>query len=406
MSCSVITKIFKNKAALLSLLFILFSVAVFAQDAAPAADATGVEEVAKPVGKMVLYYVLLGLIGAMAINIIGKILKVTELTFELSGKKKAINWTLINAVLFLAFLVVGMYYAYWEFSYHGKMLLPESASEHGVRTDNLFDITLWITGFVFVVTHILLFGYAFKYRHQDNKTAYFYPHNNKVEIYWTVIPALVLTVLVVFGWRTWTDITSVGRQAKNPIQVELTAEQFRWTARYPGVDNMLGEKNFRLIGGANELGVNLDDTRSKDDMIVREIVLPVNKPVKLIMGAKDVIHSAYMPHFRVQMNCVPGLPTYFYFTPTITTAQMREKLNDFKFDYILLCAKICGAAHYNMQMKVRVVSEPEYKAWLAEQKPFYTAEMKAEFDKFKAEKAEKAAKEAEAKTEHEVAEAN
>lgn len=404
MSCSVITKIFKNKAALLSLLFILFSVAVFAQDAAPATDATGVEEVAKPVGKMVLYYVLLGLVGAMIINVIGKILKVTELTFELSGKKKAINWTLINAVLFLAFLIVGMYYAYWEFSYHGKMLLPESASEHGVRTDNLFDITLWITGFVFIVTHILLFGYAFKYRHQDTKTAYFYPHNNKVEIYWTVIPALVLTVLVVFGWRTWTDITSVGRQAKDPIQVELTAEQFRWTARYPGVDNMLAEKNFKLIGGTNELGVNLDDTRSKDDMIVREIVLPVNKPVKLIMGAKDVIHSAYMPHFRVQMNCVPGLPTYFYFTPTITTAQMREKLNDFKFDYILLCAKICGAAHYNMQMKVRIVSEPEYKAWLAEQKPFYTAEMKAEFDKFKANKAAKEVKKAAA--EHEVAEVN
>lgn len=387
MSCSLITKLFKHKASVLSLLFILLSVAVFAQDAAPAA----VEEAAKePVGKMVMYYLLVGLVAAMGLNIIGKILKVTELTFELSGKKKGINWNMINAVLFLVFLIVGMYYAFWEFGYHGKMLLPESASEHGLRTDSLFNITLIITGFVFVVTHILLFGFAFKYRSEEKKAAYFYPHNNKLEIYWTVIPAMVLTVLVVFGWRTWTDITSVGRQAKDPVTVELTAEQFRWTARYPGVDNMLGEKNFKMIGGANELGINLDDTRSKDDMITREIVLPVNMPVKLVLGAKDVIHSAYMPHFRVQMNCVPGMPTYFYFTPRTTTAEMRQKLNDFKFDYILLCAKICGAAHYNMQMKVRIVSNEEYKKWLAEQTPFYNADVKAEFDLAKAER-EKAA---------------
>ncbi len=385
MSCSVITNFFKSKATILSLLFVLCAVGVFAQDATTAV----VDETAKePVGKMVMYYLLMGLVGAMVLNVIGKILKITEITFELSGKKNGINWNLINAALFLAFLIVGMYFAFWEFGYHGKMLLPESASEHGLRTDNLFDITLWITGFVFVVTHILLFGYSFKYRHNESKPAYFYPHNNKLEIYWTVIPALVLTVLVIFGWRTWTDITSEGRQAKNPIEVEVTAEQFRWTARYAGADKMLGEKNFRLIGGINELGVNFEDTRSKDDVIIKEIVLPVGKPVKFIFGAKDVIHSAYMPHFRLQMNCVPGMPTYFYFTPRTTTAEMRMKLDDYKFDYVLLCAKICGAAHYNMQMKVRIVSEPEYKKWMAEQKPFYNEDVKAQLQMAKAESEE------------------
>lgn len=380
---------------MMSITSMFLSVTAMAQEAATTVVA---EEGASGVSDMVWHYLLMGLCGALILGVVGKILKITELTFELSGKKSAINWNLINGALCLAFLVVGMYLAFWEFGYHGKMLLPESASEHGLLTDSLFQTTLIITGFVFVAAHILLFGYAFFYRGKEGKVGYYYPHNNRLEIYWTVVPAIVLTVLVVLGFRTWNGITNPSKQAKNPTEIEVTAEQFRWTARYPGVDKMFGDHSFKLIGGINELGVNFDDTRSHDDVIVKELVLPVGKPVKFNFVAKDVIHSAYMPHFRLQMNCVPGLPTNFYFTPRITTAEMRQKLNDYKFDYVLYCAKICGAAHYNMQMKVTVVSEAEYNKWIAEQKPFYNEETKAQLAAEK--KAEKVVAAAEVKEEH------
>jgi cytochrome c oxidase subunit II len=375
----------KNVLSLLGL--VLIASPIFAQG-----EAAQAQESATTV---LWYWLLVGLVGAMVLSIIGKIIKVSELTFELSGKKKNINWTYINGCLFVAFLVLGMYGAFWEFKVHGSILLPESASEHGLETDHLFNVTLWITGIVFVLTHILLFGYAYKFRNREGNKALYYPHNNKLEIYWTVTPAIVLTILVVLGWRTWTDITSADRHKdENPVLVEVVAEQFRWTARYPGADNELGKSNFKLIGGINELGVDFDDTKAHDDIITREIVLPVGKPIKFAFGAKDVIHSAYMPHFRVQMNCVPGLPTYFYFTPRLTTQQMREKVGDFNFDYVLLCAKICGAAHYNMQMKVTVLEEKEYNEWLKKQQPFYTEDVKKQLEEGKKEvKEEIAAKE-------------
>lgn len=366
-------KVFNKPVAIITgLLMMGTSGNLFAQ--AEVAAAAGESHI----GRIVLFYCLIGLVAVFFLSLVGKILKVLELSYEVSGKKSGIAWNKVNGFLFLMFLIVGMGAAWWEFGYHGKMLLPESASEHGLLTDNLFNVTLIITGIVFVLTHILLFGYAFKYQGKKERKAYFYPHNNKLELYWTIIPAIVLTVLVIFGWRTWSDITKPSRQAKNPLTIEVTGEQFRWTTRYAGADNMLGDKNFKLIGGVNELGLDFTDKRNNDDIIVREIVLPVNKPVKFVFAAKDVIHSAYMPHFRLQMNCVPGMPTYFWMTPRTTTEEMRTKVNDPKFEYVLLCAKICGSAHSNMQMKVRVVTEAEYNKWISEQKPFYTEEVKAE----------------------------
>jgi cytochrome c oxidase subunit 2 len=169
---------------------------------------------------------------------------------------------------------------------------------------------------------------------------------------------------------------------QSAIQVDVTAHQFAWDVRYGGKDNQNGKKNYKLIGslnGLNNLGLDLADSKNYDDLKVTEIVLPVNKSVRFTLGSQDVLHSFYMPHFRVQMNCVPGMATYFQFTPKITTAEMREKTNDPKFSYQLYCAKICGGSHYNMKFAVRVVSEKEYAAWLKEQKPIVTEEMKKEY---------------------------
>jgi cytochrome c oxidase subunit 2 len=219
---------------------------------------------------------------------------------------------------------------------------------------------------MFVITQILLFWYAFKYKESKTRKALFFPDNHKLELIWTVIPAIVLTILVVRGLKVWNEIMYV--DTEKAINVEVFGYQFGWNARYSGADNKLGAHDFRQIGVVNQLGVDPNrDEKAKDDIVTNELYLPVGKMVSLKFRAKDVIHSAYLPHFRVQMNVVPGLPTQFSFTPTITTADMRSKKQNPKFDYILLCNKICGGAHYRMKMKVVVVTEAEYNTWLKTQ---------------------------------------
>jgi cytochrome c oxidase subunit 2 len=240
---------------------------------------------------------------------------------------------------------------------------------HGSMIDKMFDTTLVVTGIVFVITHIALFWFAFRYKYKKGKSAYYYPENNKLEMAWTIIPAIVLTVLVVMGIDAWYKIT--GPAPENSMIVEATAQQFSWIVRYPGKDSKLGEREFELISGENTLGINFDDVNSHDDFLPTEIHLPVNKPVLFKLGAKDVLHSFYLPHFRVKMDCVPGIPTQFWMTPTVTTAEMREKLNDPEFDYVLACAELCGSAHWNMKFTVVVETEEEFNQWLAQQKPIY-----------------------------------
>jgi len=347
--------------------------------------AGAVDEVSKTdgLGKTVGYYLLLFLLVCVFIGVIGKILQVYELTKKIQGKKEGIAWDNVNGVLFAIALVAGLYGAYWSYTVQGAQILPDAASEHGEKIDSMFNITLIITTIVFVITHILLFLFAYKYKHSTKKRAYYLAHNNTLEKYWTVIPAIVLTVLVLMGFFTWRGITNVSKDdMKAAIQVDVTAHQFAWDVRYGGKDNTNGKKNYKLIGslnGLNNLGLDLADAKNYDDLKVAEIVLPVGKSVRFTLGSQDVLHSFYMPHFRVQMNCVPGMATYFQFTPKITTAEMREKTNDPKFSYQLYCAKICGGSHYNMKFAVRIVSAKEYASWLKEQKPIVTDKMKQEY---------------------------
>ncbi len=320
------------------------------------------------------YYTLLFLVACLCVAIFGKILKVYDLTQKMQGKK-GLNWNNIMGVCCLIFLIAGMYGAYWSLTVQGSMKLPISASVHGVAIDDMFDLTTILTLIVFVITQFLLFGFLFLYRGSDKRKAYFLPHNNTIEKVWTIIPAIVLTILVVFGFFTWQKVMDTTPE-KGDINIDVTGHQFAWELRYPGPDGKLGDLDFRLSSPLNILGINYKDANSFDDLRADTLVLPVNKVIRLNIHAQDVIHSVYMPHFRVQLNAVPGLPTFFKFTPTITTVQMRQITDNPNFEYLLYCNKICGGGHYNMQKVVRVVSQAEYQDWIARQKPYLTDQLR------------------------------
>ena len=359
---------------------------VMAQAAGVASDAaTKADTVSKTdgLGKTVGFYLILFLLICVVIGIIGKVLRVYEFTKQIQGKKEGISWNKVNGILFVIILIAGLYGTYWSYTVQGAQILPEAASEHGLKIDSMFNITLVVTTIVFVATHILLFLFAYKYNYKAKNKAYYYPHNNTLEKYWTVVPAIALTVLVLMGFFTWRGITNISSdQMKSALQVDVTAHQFAWDVRYAGKDNVSGRKNYKLVGslgGLNNLGLDLADKHNYDDLKVSEIVLPVNKSVRFTLTSQDVLHSFYMPHFRVQMNCVPGMSTFFQFTPRITTAEMKVKTNNPDFKYLLYCAKVCGAQHYNMQFAVRVVSQREYDKWVVDQKPIVTEDMKKEY---------------------------
>lgn len=329
--------------------------------------------------KSAIFYVLLFFMFCVFLAIIGKTLKVYEVSREMQGKKIAFDYRKVQGVMFAIALVAGLYGVYWSYDVQGKMSITESSSVHGERIDLMFYITTIITTIVFILTHIILFGFSFKYRGSVERKAYFYPHNNSIERIWTIAPAIVLTVLVLLGFFTWRSITNPPEaEQKSAVLIEARGEQFKWNIRYSGTDNKVGISNYKLITPINSLGIDFKDRNSWDDKLAGEIVIPVNRAVRVMIGSKDVLHSFYIPEFRVQMNAVPGMPTFFQFTPKYTTAEMRVKRNDPKFDFILLCAKICGAGHYNMQNKITVVSDAEYVAWLAKQALMYNDDVKKE----------------------------
>ena len=329
----------------------------------------------------------------------------------------------VNGVLLLISGIGLLIFFFWQRAEWMEQTLQLAASEHGLVVDNLWDVTMGLILVVFLLLTPLLFGLAFLYRGKKDRKASYITHNNRLEFFWTAIPAVVLLVLISYGLRVWGQI--VNQDISDAIVIEVYAKQFNWTARYSGDDNKLGRADVRFVGGRNELGViskntkeqqiqdienkisNLEEqlnssvnpaekkiisTRidkqinkrktlmtyfvttdpkdliaAEDDIVTKELHLPVGKKVLLKFRSQDVLHSAYLPHFRVQMNCVPGTTTQFAFTPTVTTVDMKTELNDESFEYVMLCNKICGAAHYNMQMKVIVETEEEYNSWLESQ---------------------------------------
>jgi cytochrome c oxidase subunit 2 len=301
----------------------------------------------------------------------------------------------VNGYLMFAFLGFIYVITIYCFANYGKLpLMSNAASVHGKEVDQLMWISMILIFTVQIITQALLHYFAFKYRGKKGQVATYFSDNNKLEFIWSSIPAIVLAVLIFFGLYAWNDIMFVNEKVEKPIVIEIYAQQFKWTARYSGADNVLGKANVRLIEGVNALGVDLADPNAQDDIVTDELHLPKGKRVIFKIRSQDVLHSMYMPHFRAQMNCVPGMVTQFSFIPSITTAEMRETpamiekvaninkireenskalvaegktaLEPYTFDFLLLCNKICGASHYNMQMKIVVDTPEDYKKWLAE----------------------------------------
>lgn len=308
----------------------------------------------------------------LIIIILFQISNASDMIAFLKGEEKSMEKSNnINALLFLLFLIFGMIGAVWSTWAYSDMFLPEPSSEHGVWIRNMFFWTLVATVPVFFITHVLLFWFSFKYKKDKTKASYYFPHSTKLELIWTLIPAIVLVFLVVEGLRNWIKIT--GPAPQEAMLVEATGQQFAWTLRYAGEDNKLGTKTVKLIGGDNAMGQVWEDKDNHDDFITTELHLPVDKPVLIKINALDVLHSFYLPHFRVKMDAVPGIPTQFWFTPTKTTQQMRDELGDPNFNYELACAELCGQAHFNMRRVVVVESAKEFAEWKKSQEPTYKA---------------------------------
>ena len=321
--------------------------------------------------------VLILLIIALLFFVVLQISKTSDLIDAI--KKENNKESHSKSALYFSLIGFGvLIYTIISWITESKKFLPVSASEEGVAIDNLMNFILVLTGIVFILTHILLFYFVYKYHYRKDRKADFYPHNSKLEIIWTTVPAIVMIGIVLFSLSSWSKIFS--KQDEGTLAIEVTGKQFAWVVRYPGKDGKLGVRDFTLVNSDNELGVNWNNKNSHDDMLVDEIVLPVNKPVIVHIGALDVIHSFYLPEFRVMMDAVPGVPTKMAFKPTITTEEMRKKLENPDFNYVLACNQLCGSGHYNMQKRVRVVTEDEYKQWLREQKSYYRTVVKPALD--------------------------
>ena len=312
--------------------------------------------------------VLIAVVVILTIAAMVQLVRVNELLSEITNKDTNEVTDEDNNKNGILFLIIGfgfLAFVIWQMITWDHLLLPPASSVHGAEIDTLMKVSMTLILVVFFALSPMLFYFAYKYRGRKENKAYFFAHNNKLEIVWTVVPTIILTALIIYGLRTWDR--AMNPDISEATVIEVYSKQFDWTARYSGTDNILGDANYKLVEGRNTLGVDVNDENSADDIVVREVHLPVNKPVLLKFRSRDVIHSAFLPHFRVQMNCVPGLSTQFAFTPTKTTAEMKESEGE-DFEYVLLCNKICGSAHFNMQMKFIVESEEDYNKWLSSQK--------------------------------------
>jgi cytochrome c oxidase subunit 2 len=374
---------------------------------------------------IVLLVIVLGVLA------IAQLVRLHELSSKLRNRREEDvpnRDNRLNATLLLVFMISlfsGFIYLMMEYGWTGR---GPAASLNGEGTDWLLNLNFIIISTVFFLTNFLLFFFAFKYVRKPGVKAYYFPHDNRLELVWTVVPAIVLAVIIILGLKSWNDQT--GKSGKDAIRVELFSKQFDWTVRMAGDDNQLGLFDYKLTNDNNPLALMTSATiqnaidsmengatgikalerklnnprlmfipEDKDRMILSlarkerlirllyqlkarhnkgrdaramdDVVFGANDTLFLCKGqeyefnfrSKDVIHSAYFPHFRAQMNTVPGMTTRFKFTPSVTTSEMRKKMNDPKFNYVLMCNKICGSSHYKMKLMVVVLDKPAYAAW-------------------------------------------
>ncbi len=331
---------------------------------------------------------------ALIIVIAVQIGRVSELASRLRGEEDV---RLMNnqrngyglLLFMIGFLILTIATSLWYKNYFLGYGPHESASEHCGLIDSIFNWTLFFTGIVFVLTHILLFYYAFKYRERGGRKAEFISHNNTLEVVWTIIPAVVMAFLVIGGLDVWNEVmTDVDPNDPDVLEIEATGYQFGWELRYPGPDGKLGARDYALIDGINNLGQDWTDPKNHDDFKPQNIVLPKGQKVRVRITARDVLHDFYLPQFRVKMDAVPGMPTYFIFTPDKTTEEYREELSKYPeynvpdpdepekmkwetYEFELACAELCGIGHWSMKKTVTILEPAEYEAWLNEQQSYY-----------------------------------
>jgi cytochrome c oxidase subunit 2 len=310
---------------------------------------------------------VIGVGVVLVIVILFMIFRIGNLVRVMSGPEKpGGSANKINAALFLVFLIVAFMLFFWySFSHLEDYELPV-ASEHGKVTDRLFWITMVIVVAAFSVISIVMFWFTYKYQYKEGRKVKFLTDNHLLELTWTGIPAIVMALLIFKGLNSWQEIT--GPAGKDAEVIELMAQQFFWNARYPGKDNQLGKYDFRLIDASNEFGLNLqEDPNTYDDFKSGELHLPKGKEILLKIRARDVLHSVFLPHFRVKMDAVPGMPTQFKFIATKTTAEMRAETGNPNFNYEMACTEVCGKGHFSMKFPVVVEEQEDFEKWKAAQ---------------------------------------
>jgi cytochrome c oxidase subunit 2 len=220
--------------------------------------------------------------------------------------------------------------------------------------DGALTITMWICAVAFVALNLFMAYSLFCYRHREGHRAHYEPENTRLEKRLTFWTAIGIAGMLAPGLLAWNRFVTVPKDA---AIVEATGQQWQWSFRFPGQDGVLGTSDVRHITPDNPFGLNPQDPYGRDDRLIEtgELHLPLNKPVKLLLRSKDVLHDFYVPEFRARMDLVPGIVTYFWLTPTRPGT------------YEVLCAELCGVGHYMMRGTVIVEPEPAFRAWLGKQ---------------------------------------
>ncbi len=310
---------------------------------------------------------------ALAALIVSRMSSVVKSVSETAEDAEIGTSNRINGALFMAFFIFGLIGIVWSYLHAQQYFLPEASSPHGRRTDFLFWLSMGIIMVAFIVTNILLFYFPWRYQYKAGRRAAYYPENHKLELIWTVVPAVIMAVMVFTGWRAWRDIMA---EAPADAQVfEIVGKQFNWIVRYPGVDdNKLGAFNYKLINNNNDTGIDYTDPASFDDFTsTSELHIPANKPILLKIRARDVLHSVFIPHMRVKMDAVPGMPTRFWFIADKTTDEMKNMTGNQNFGYEIACTEVCGRGHFSMRLRLIVEDEASWQAWCKEQKPLLSS---------------------------------
>lgn len=223
--------------------------------------------------------------------------------------------------------------------------------------DSTLVATFWITGAVFSAVVLFMAYCVYRFRHKEGQKAAYEPESKKLESWLTAITAIGVAAMLAPGLYVWKQFVTVPKDA---TEVEVVAQQWQWSFRLPGADGKLGTSNARLVSSDNPLGINPDDPNGQDDIVVEaaDLHLPIDKPVKMLLRSIDVLHDFYVPEFRAKMDMVPGMVTYFWFTPTRTGT------------FEVLCAELCGTGHGFMRGIVMVDTAQDYTTWLQQQSTF------------------------------------